>query len=76
MPVTTDTCYVARCDVCGGGWGDDNFTQHFTTADEAYKAVSADPAWTTGGDRIVCNLSGWINTEHQAAIDALTQPAG
>ncbi|MEU7149193.1 hypothetical protein AB0B15_14325 [Streptomyces sp. NPDC045456] len=71
MPVTTAICYVARCDVCDAGYGEDHYTQHFTTADEAYKAVSADPAWTTDGDRIVCHLSGWINTEHQAAIEAM-----
>ncbi len=61
---------MARCDVCGGGWGDD-FTQHFTTAEDARKAVAADPAWTVSGDRIVCHLGGWINAEHQVAIDAL-----
>ncbi|WP_030670635.1 hypothetical protein [Streptomyces rimosus] len=70
MSVTTETCFVARCDVCGTGWGE-GFTAHFATVDEAYKAVSADPAWTTDGDRIVCHLSGWINTAHQAAIDAM-----
>ncbi|MFK8844697.1 hypothetical protein [Streptomyces sp. Ac-502] len=71
MPVTTHTCYVARCDVCGEGYGEDHFTQHFATAEEAAKAVAADPAWTVSGDRIVCHLGGWINTEHQAAIDAM-----
>ncbi|MFD7661058.1 hypothetical protein [Streptomyces sp. NPDC059788] len=71
MPITTETCYVARCDVCGAGWSDDftDFTQHFATADDALKAASADPAWTVSDDRIVCHVGGWINTEHQAAID-------
>ncbi|MEU2789033.1 hypothetical protein [Streptomyces sp. NPDC007100] len=71
MAIATHTCHVARCDVCGEGWGDEGFTQHFINPDDALKAVAADPAWTVSGDRIVCHLGGWINPEHQAAIDAL-----